>query len=475
MGCRVVVAVVAAGCGRIGFGELHDAPGTPCAFVSLVGGGAHTCGLDAAGSVWCWGGNDTGQAVPGAGPVALEPMRIALPMAAVEIAAGRQSSCARLLDGTVRCWGDNTFGQLGDGDTMPVTAPVAVALGGERALEIGVGAYHACIRRASDLAIACGGNDKFFALGDPSGTMSPTPLPIAGTAGSKRLAMGHRHNCAIDAQDRVVCWGRDRHGQLGDLAGDSATPKVIAGISGALAVGAAGGYSCGVVQGEVRCWGRGGDGQLGSVDSDSTAPSAPIVTGAIDVKMTAFGPCALGADGSVACWGSAAFGDGTAGYSSTVHTARVSGVTQLTAGYFHTCAMTPAGPVCWGANELGELGRGTRSVTADPVAIALPQPPDALASGGFQTCARAGNRVFCWGDNSDGQLGDGTTLDPASPVEAATGLATVDGVTLMGSTTCAWGGGTARCWGRGAEGELGNGSSPHRQLVPVAVSAGSVT
>src|SRR5262245_22755810 len=200
MGCRVAVAVIVAGCGRIGFGELHDAPGTPCAFASVAAGRVHTCALDAVGAAWCWGGNDTGQAAPGAGPVVLQPIRIALPMAAVEIASGRQSSCARLLDGTVWCWGDNTYGQLGTGNTTPAGAPVAVALGGERALEIGVGAYHACIRRASDQAIACWGNDQFFALGDASGTMSPTPLVIAGTAGSKRLAMGHRHNCAIDAQ-----------------------------------------------------------------------------------------------------------------------------------------------------------------------------------------------------------------------------------------------------------------------------------
>jgi len=43
---------------------------------------------------------------------------------------------------------------------------------------------------------------------------------------------------------------------------------------------------------------------------------------------------------------------------------------SLTAGYEHTCGLTPGGVAyCWGVNTLGELGDGTTTVRSVPTPV----------------------------------------------------------------------------------------------------------
>ena len=43
----------------------------------------------------------------------------------------------------------------------------------------------------------------------------------------------------------------------------------------------------------------------------------------------------------------------------------------ITAGYWHTCALTRPGAVhCWGRNDFGQLGDGTQVNRAAPAEIA---------------------------------------------------------------------------------------------------------
>src|SRR6185503_5829179 len=77
--------------------------------------------------------------------------------------------------------------------------------------------------------------------------------------------------------------------------------------------------------------------------------------------------CALLEDGAARCWGDN--WDGQLGYArpdeigddelpSSVGVVDVGGpVMQLSAGYWHTCALLEGGDVrCWGDNEYGQLG-----------------------------------------------------------------------------------------------------------------------
>jgi alpha-tubulin suppressor-like RCC1 family protein len=84
----------------------------------------------------------------------------------------------------------------------------------------------------------------------------------------------------------------------------------------------------------------------------------------------------------------------------------------MTLGHCHGCGLLAGGGVmCWGDNDLGELGNGTEARTPARVR-SLPDVVEVVA-GAAHTCARtADGDVWCWGDNRKGQIG------PTAPAAA---------------------------------------------------------
>jgi len=154
----------------------------------------------------------------------------------------------------------------------------------------------------------------------------------------------------------------------------------------------------------------------------------------------------------------------------------------VTGGANFSCALTNDGRVwCWGANDVGQMGRGTKGAS-----IETPNRIDSLSNvveidgGTDQICARLANgEVWCWGGNSFGQLGDGTTTDRSSPTQvvglggSATSISAADGITVP-FTCAALTDKRVQCWGSGGVGQLGNNSTSGSN-VPVFVKTAAAT
>jgi alpha-tubulin suppressor-like RCC1 family protein len=105
----------------------------------------------------------------------------------------------------------------------------------------------------------------------------------------------------------------------------------------------------------------------------------------------------------------------------------LTGVTAITAGYEHTCALLSGGTVdCWGWNDHGQLGDETSTYFYNdapyfptPVEVSGLTGVMAISStGDVHTCALLiRGAVECFGQNYWGELGDGTTTDSSTPVQ----------------------------------------------------------
>jgi alpha-tubulin suppressor-like RCC1 family protein len=256
------------------------------------------------------------------------------------------------------------------------------------------------------------------------------------------------------------------------------------GTSSAIAVSAGWAHTCAITsQGGAECWGGNASGELGNgTTTDSFVPVqvTGLTGGVTAVTEGAFHTCALTSAGGVECWGANALGllgNGTTTDSSvpTPVSGLSSGVIAISAGIEWTCALTSGGGVeCWGANGGGQLGNGTTTDSSVPVPVSgLSSGAVAISAGFEHTCAlTSAGGVECWGQNGFGDLGDGTTGDIQSVPIQVVGL--TSGVVAITSShafnTCALtSAGGVKCWGSNIYGQLGNGTTTDSG-VPVSVS-----
>lgn len=254
--------------------------------------------------------------------------------------------------------------------------------------------------------------------------------------------------------------------------------------------------------GDGEIWLVSREGEFSKLTDDATtdwqpdwrpATSTEALTDVEEVSAGAEFSCARSGNGQVRCWGYGAFGqlgnEATGDQYqpvvvvNTTGSGPLTGVTQLSSGWSHSCVVVDGGQVrCWGENGEGQLGDGTRVDAFRPVVVSNDTGTGALtgvvavAAGEAHTCALKSNgQVRCWGDNSQGQLGDGTTTDRLRPAAVSSpggtaNLTDVVEVSAGGYFSCArLANGKARCWGSNFYGQLGDGTTANR-LRPVAVS-----
>jgi alpha-tubulin suppressor-like RCC1 family protein len=189
--------------------------------------------------------------------------------------------------------------------------------------------------------------------------------------------------------------------------------------------------------------------------------------------------CGLTTGNAVYCWGrneQGQLGDGSR--NSTILPVPVAGglsFAQVSAGSTHTCGVTTANEVyCWGWNATGQVGDGTQTMRLIPTAIASGLKFRGVSAGDLHTCAvTLSFSAYCWGGNNEGQLGDGTvrnTQPPPEPVSGGLQFSAVSGMMLSWHTCGVTTAGRAYCWGSNSNGQLGH-STSIRRLTPVPVDA----
>lgn len=361
----------------------------------------NACALKNNGSVWCWGYDSASHnyAVP-----------VEVVSGAISLAAGGTHTCALRNDGSVQCWGSNSFGQLGDGhiggsSTTPVFVHGPVYTGDDHltgALSIAVGDEHTCALLSIGRMV-CWGKNNYGQLGDGTTTTQSWPVYALLPAFATGIAAGNEHSCAILSTNAMQCWGHNEHGQLGDSGPEPYSLPVYVKLAGGEvpALAKANDYdnTCVVLYSRtLKCWGLNEYGELGNSADDDGSDMPHSTPKTVLISATPIQP--------------------------------LYPVSDVAVGFVHACAKMDDGLgntniQCWGDNRWGQLGDGGNEDHSDlPVAVLAYGNAStpltgilSIAAAGFTTCAVLNDgTVQCWGDNSSGQLGNGFSGDLSAPI-----------------------------------------------------------
>lgn len=317
-----------------------------------------------------------------------------------QISVGYSFACGIAFDSHAYCWGDNGSGQLGNGTTAASSMPVAVstsgAFGNRTIKSIASSLSTTCVI-ASDNNAYCWGDNTAGVLGNGSAvTYSSTPVAVTMPTGvtAKQISGGGRNFCIIGSDNNAYCWGRNDTANLGTSTEDTnahPSPELVNPMQfsddktlTAISVGFE--HACAVASGIGYCWGYGFYGQQGDGTihgPDNERPTALSTSGALAGKT----------------------------------------LVSISAGYYHTCAVASDGTgSCWGENSHGELGNGNNSNSILPASLYTTgvlsgKRISQISAGYFATCAvTSDSQVYCWGENANGQLGNGGSTDSNVPV-----------------------------------------------------------
>ena len=256
-------------------------------------------------------------------PCVHAPVAVATTRRFTAISAGNRFTCALAHDGKAYCWGSRSYGHVGAGDRTHRHPEVVAVDAPAPFTQISADGSLACgLSNAGD--IYCWGRDRSSAA-----TRVFAPVHFS------HVSRGFGQTCAITTDGRAWCWGSNHAGELGtgaqaNFAGDP-VPRAVSGTEPFAVIDAGFLSTCVIAtSGALYCWGSGS--VLGAAAPDQC------------FNVDAFSSCALAP-------------------------VRVSleHVTAVVGGAMHRCALVAGGALyCWGSNEAGAFGDGTRNSTKTP-------------------------------------------------------------------------------------------------------------
>ncbi len=339
-------------------------------------------------------------------------------------------------------FGYNSVGQLGDGTTVNAASPMAALLPSGTAFSAVAGGYINSLFLTTAGAVYASGDNTDGELGNGTTSTTATTTPVAVTFPSgtviTAIAVGYYDSLALSSTGQVYAWGLNTSGQLGNGTTTNAdVPTLVSLPAGVVATAISAGLAHDLAltsTGRVYAWGADNFGQLGNGTTSTSGIPTPVLvhlpagTSATAVAAGYAHSLAATATGGVVAWGDNTDGELGNGTTSTtpattpVAVALPSGTvaTTVSAAYFTSQSLTSAGTVlAWGLNTSGQLGNGTTTSSATPLAVALPSGTvatgiaDELVNGLALT---SGGGIYSWGANPDGELGDGSTVPSTTPV-----------------------------------------------------------
>jgi hypothetical protein len=307
---------------------------------------------------------------------------------------------------------------------------------------IALGDFYGCALRES--GAWCWGDVLFMpslATAGP-GMIAHRALPnLLIPAGTSAVAIAGSQSCLLYG-GAMKCWQRSSKIELFLFK-----PTVVKGFESEVsAIGAGEGFVCGVVRNQLTCW----DGTYMNPNNFATlasevaglsagSPRCGLVHGgfkcwtirvsysppAFDFKEKQNVPDAVehlaasGDDGygnSLVCWTRAGGLKCAADKFRSEADKRVAAENQFTAGVTdiavtedHSCIIWKDEVYCWGANDHGQLGNGTRQLAAPtgvPAKVVLPSRPRQIAVARGVSCVLTiTDEVYCWGATDFAQTG----------------------------------------------------------------------
>jgi alpha-tubulin suppressor-like RCC1 family protein len=169
-------------------------------WVQVSGGGGHSLGVRANGTVWAWGFNGSGQLGNNSTVGTSSPVLVAGGFTDwIQISAGNHSLGVRT-NGTAWGWGYNNLqGQVGDGTSVNRSSPVSVVGGFTNWIQVSAGYRHSLGLRSNGTAWAWG-NGADGRLGDNTTVNKSSPVSVVGGfANWIQVNGGYRHSLGIVA------------------------------------------------------------------------------------------------------------------------------------------------------------------------------------------------------------------------------------------------------------------------------------
>jgi alpha-tubulin suppressor-like RCC1 family protein len=410
---------------------------------SIYAGNSSSYAIDKNGSVWRWGSANASKI----------PQKTEI-SGVVDLALGSSHELALKEDGTVWGCGYNDCGQLGFPMKKTVLFEEIQGLSGVKKIAASSISSFALLKNGSIISF---GHNGYSELGNGYKSIDNIPRKVDVLNGIEAVSVGSGFKVALKKDGTVWTWGINNSGQLGDGTNNYRNiPMQLTGISGVKAIYALE-YKTYALKDDGTLWGWGGN-----IDNwltweqfyDKDGNIIPIkkakgLSNIIDISVNhSLGyELALKKDGTVWVWGYwggrrittpeqipelenikaiSAANDGILAlkddgtvlekviYSQYLRILQqvkgLSNIKDIVSGYNYKIALREDKTVwCWGSNDYGQLGIGTKEKSDTPIMVKGLSDIKAIFAGGYTSMAlKEDGTLWAWGNNISGAFGDGT-------------------------------------------------------------------